>query len=453
MTNPHHPERTAADTGRRARVHHTKASTRLNSGPRLRSWLPPMAAASLVSVVVAVGLVANAAGTEPASVADQSDTSAASPATPASVPPAPTTPATSPASMPPETSAPDAVSEPVPLGRTLGDGVTGPDVRRLQQRLTDLGFVPGGVDGIFGPLTIQAVWAYEKLVAGTPREHVTGQITPEMWNAMHQQGVAVTPRRPQPAGANHTEIYPPEQVIAVFHDGHAVFVAHMSHGTGDEWCEEVTISPGEYGNEDGTEPLHVGRCGISNTPGGIFTYHRAVEGRRESALGGMLNPVYFNYGIAVHGAWNVPNHAASHGCVRIPNDLSAHYQSLVAIGERVYVWDGIKDPEVYGEQLPTFDWEWEEYAATTTTTTTTSTSASVPATSAPETSAPATSAPDTSNPATSAPDTSAPTTSVSSMSTATRDSAEPGDEAPGQSSDDENTSAKGESGDESRTDG
>lgn len=45
MTNPHHPERTAADTGRRARVHHTKASTRLNSGPRLRSWLPPMAAA------------------------------------------------------------------------------------------------------------------------------------------------------------------------------------------------------------------------------------------------------------------------------------------------------------------------------------------------------------------------------------------------------------------------
>jgi len=39
------------------------------------------------------------------------------------------------------------------------------------------------------------------------------------------------------------------------------------------------------------------------------------------------------------------------------------------------------------------------------------------------------------------------------MSTATRDSAEHGDEAPGQSSDDENTSAKRESGDESRTDG
>lgn len=141
----------------------------------------------------------------------------------------------------------------------------------------------------------------------------------------------------------------------------------MSNRMPNQWCEEVTISPGEYGNEDGTEPVNVGRCGISNTPGGVFTYHREVEGRRESALGGMLNPVYSNYGIAVHGASNVPSGAASHGCVRIPNDLSGRYQSLVAIGERVFVWDGIEEPEVYGEQLPTFDWEWEEYAATTTT--------------------------------------------------------------------------------------
>ena len=130
----------------------------------------------------------------------------------------------------------------------------------------------------------------------------------------------------------------------------------------------MTISPGEYGNEDGTEPVDVGRCGISNTPGGVFTYHREVQGHRQSALGGMLNPVYFNYGIAVHGSSNVPSHPASHGCVRIPNALSARYQSLVAVGERVFVWDGIEEPEVYGEQPPTFDWEWEEYAAATTTT-------------------------------------------------------------------------------------
>ena len=35
--------------------------------------------------------------------------------------------------------------------------------------------------------------------------------------------------------------------------------------------------------------------------------HRKVEGTRESRLGGMLNPVYFNNGIAVHGAYQTPD--------------------------------------------------------------------------------------------------------------------------------------------------
>ncbi len=204
-------------------------------------------------------------------------------------------------------------------------------------------------------------------------------------------------------------------MIAVFHDDRAVFVAHMSHGTNEESCEEVTISPGEYGNEDGTEPLKVGRCGISNTPGGVFTYHRLVEGHRESALGGMLNPVYFNYGIAVHGAYNVPNDAASHGCVRIPNDLSALYQSLVAIGELVYVWDGVEEPEVYGDQPPTFDWAWDEYVATTTTSTSTSTTTTLPATTVAAT---ARSTPPTSAPPSSAPSTPASTPATNPTTTA-----------------------------------
>jgi peptidoglycan hydrolase-like protein with peptidoglycan-binding domain len=360
-----------------------------------------LAAASLFGGVVAVGVAAKAADT------DRQPTTIPGPASVATGSTAP------PPSSVPTTTSTATAAEPVPLTRTLGDGVTGPDVRRVQQRLTELGFDPGGVDGVFGPLTIQATWAYEKLVVGTPREQVTGQVTPEMWNGM-QQSTVVTPRRPQPPGVNHTEIYLPEQALAVFHDGRAVFVAHMSHGTGEEWCEEVTISPGEYGNEDGTEPVKVGRCGISNTPGGIFTYHREVEGRRESALGGMLNPVYFNYGIAVHGASNVPNYAASHGCVRIPNDLSARYQSLVAIGERVFVWDGVEEPEVYGEQLPTFDWEWEEYAATTTTPPTTSPTTTPPPTTSSVTTAPP-SATRPSSPSTSAPTTAASTTTALSL--------------------------------------
>ena len=171
----------------------------------------------------------------------------------------------------------------------------------------------------------------------------------------------------------HTEIYLPQQVLAVFDGNKAVFVSHISSGDNSEWCEEVTISPGEIGNEEGTEPLKRGECGKSITPGGVYQYKRRVIGRRESALGGMLNPVYFNYGIAVHGATNVPLSPASHGCIRIPNDLSEGFAGLVEIGDLVYVWDGVKEPEIYGQVVPPFNTRDPDYSTTTTTTTTTST--------------------------------------------------------------------------------
>ena len=119
------------------------------------------------------------------------------------------------APSPPTTAATATSAETIPLARTLGDGVTGQDVRRVQQRLTDLGFDPGGVDGVFGPLTIQAVWAYEKLVEGTPRERVTGQVSPERWNgdaACHCGDAATAaagwcePHRDLPAGTGHRRL-------------------------------------------------------------------------------------------------------------------------------------------------------------------------------------------------------------------------------------------------------
>ncbi len=252
-----------------------------------------------------------------------------------------------------------------PLSRTLSSGMVGEDVILLQERLVELGFQPGGSDGLYASLTTQAVWAFEKLVMGVPRSEVTGRVTPEMWDLMRSP-MRVEPRRSRVASANHVEIYLPEQVVAVFHSGKAVYIAHASSGTGEDWCKEVTISPGEYGNERGTEPLLVGRCGRSTTPGGVFTIHRKVEGHRQSSLGGLLNPVYFNYGIAVHGGFEVPLEPASHGCVRVANAISAQFFAATDFGDKVFVWDGIKEPEQYGEQLPYFDRPDPNYVSSTT---------------------------------------------------------------------------------------
>jgi len=383
---------------------------------QIAKWLPAVAAAGLLGTVVVAGVALGGGDesapqqTELADPAFAVDTTISTLTVPDSIP--------------------DVIGivndaaqvDKTVFDRTLSKGVAGEDVQQVQQRLADLGFVPGPADGIYGDQTVKAVWAYEKLVLGRPSNNPTGQVTPEMWADM-QEPFVVQPRRPN-ATPDHTEVYLPEQVLAIFHDDKPVMITHMSSGSNEEWCEEVTISPGEYGNRDGTEPLVRGECGISNTPGGVFTVYREVEGIRQSALGGMWNPVYFNYGIAIHGALNVPLQGASHGCIRIPLNISETMQDLMDNGDQVFVWDGELEPEANGSPPPTFNWIDKEWASSTTstvadsttTTTTTIEPEAVPvdttvASSTPET----TSAPTTSASADSTPDTTAaPETTVES---------------------------------------
>jgi peptidoglycan hydrolase-like protein with peptidoglycan-binding domain len=324
-----------------------RSSPLTSTGRRSNVWLPAFAAGALLLVVVLVG-VSGGEGGGASGI---------------------TVPATSEPEVAPADTAQtqDSVdlARYLPLSRTLSSGMVGEDVVLLQERLMELGFQPGGSDGLYASLTTQAVWAFEKLVMGVPRAEVTGRVTPEMWDMMRSP-MRIVPRRSRVASTNHVEIYLPEQVVAVFHAGRAVFVAHASSGTGEDWCKEVTISPGEYGNERGTEPRLVGRCGRSTTPGGVFTIHRKVEGHRQSSLGGLLNPVYFNYGIAVHGGFEVPLEPASHGCVRVANAISPQFFALTDFGDKVFVWDGLKEPEQYGEQLPYFDRADPNYVPSTT---------------------------------------------------------------------------------------
>jgi hypothetical protein len=65
---------------------------------------------------------------------------------------------------------------------------------------------------------------------------------------------------------------------------------------------------------------------------------------------------------------NVPVYPASHGCVRIPMHIAQYFPSMVKSGDLVYVFDGVKEPEVYGRQKPPFD--SKDPNATTTTSST-----------------------------------------------------------------------------------
>ena len=244
------------------------------------------------------------------------------------------------------------VVQKVPLRRELFQGVVGDDVKMVQQRLAALKFDPGPQDGVYGQNTIQAVWAFEKLVMGKLRTDATGVVTPEMWDLM-QGPVNIVPRR-QPGTPAHVEIYLPQQVMVVFNGAVPALVTHISSGSNEQWCEEVAIDPGEEGN-DTDEQIKRGYCGEAITPAGVYYFYNRKAGMRESKLGSMYNPVYFNFGIAVHGAINVPLEPESHGCIRIPMTVARYFPALVQYGDKVYVFDGLREPEEYGSPPPPWD--------------------------------------------------------------------------------------------------
>lgn len=322
---------------------------------------PIIAATALIAVIVGVGVV-GASGNDDAT-----------PTTPPSATVAPFVPASTVAPATTAAAPTTTAREIPPLTQPLSQGMQGDEVRQAQDRLKELGFDPGPSDGVYGLMTTQAVWAFEKLVLGTPRTEATGRIDQDTW-ARLMGDVTISPRRSTNGQADHTEVYLTEQVMVVFQKDVPVLISHISTGeldaNGDpaEYCEEATYDTDAQGREL-EEPVTKAVCALAKTPGGVFTYKRQVEGKRVSPLGGMWNPVYFNYGIAVHGAENVPLEPASHGCVRIPMHISEYFQDVISIGDRILVWNGKNEPENVSERdsLPSFD--YADPSVTTTTTT------------------------------------------------------------------------------------
>ncbi|MEO5900461.1 MAG: L,D-transpeptidase family protein [Ilumatobacteraceae bacterium] len=378
----------------------------------LRRWMPAIAAGAVLAAVLVAGLAGR----------DSSDAAPSSTAVAT----------TSIAGATTSTTAAEVVIETDPaipkthLTSTLRVGSAGDDVKVVQQRLTDLGFAPGPVDGQFGGTTQQSVWAFEKLILKTPRAQAIGKVTDEMWQTM-QDKLTISPERPTGAGTTHVEIYVPQQVLIVFTDDTPKMIAHVAtgdqnaDGTPAHWCDTLTYDTDASGNAL-AEPVTKQECADAKTPGGMFKIQRFASGNHISPLGGMFNPVYFNYGIAIHGAHGVPLAPASHGCVRINETLAKTFPTLVKKGDMVYVWgqDG-KQPEQYtkNESLPSFNQPDPNATTTTSSTTTTTTIAPTTTTTAATTTVKATTttapkATTTSKPAatTVAPTTAAPVTAA-----------------------------------------
>jgi hypothetical protein len=207
---------------------------------------------------------------------------------------------------------PAAVTLPPLPENGIGWGSSGPVTLAYEQRLRDLHFDPGPVDGTYSQDTNYAVVAVEKLY-DQPRDGVIGPNVKFVLANSHYK-----PAKPR-AEADRVEIDLDTQVLTVYKRWQPILLTTTSTGSGDHFC----------GGEDG--------CQYAITPAGKYHFYYLHEGWDKGKLGKMWNPYYFNGGIAVHGLASVPSYPASHGCARIPMDIANYFPMLVTKGEAVYV--------------------------------------------------------------------------------------------------------------------
>lgn len=195
------------------------------------------------------------------------------------------------------------------------------EVREAEQRLSDLGYWTGPVDGKLDGSTRHALIAFQK-VEGRQR---TGKLTPVELQAL----MSATRPKPVESGFAHVEIDAARQVLFIVDaNGTVSKILPVSTGTG----KLFTAS---------------GWTRRACTPCGRFTIYRKIDGWRRSPLGLLYYPNYIRGGIAIHGNPSVPVQPASHGCIRIPMFAAKEFSEITPIGTVVIIHDGsspVDDP-------------------------------------------------------------------------------------------------------------
>jgi len=190
--------------------------------------------------------------------------------------------------------------------------VTPEMIRSAQQRLIDLGYWIGDADGRWGEASRFGLIAFQK-IEGRPR---TGRLTPAELAALS----SASRPNPREKGYSHIEVDLTRQVLFVVGENGLVSrILPVSSGNGKLFTVEGYTQP-------------------AITPTGRFRVFRKLEGWRKSDLGLLYYPNYIVGGIAIHGNPEVPVHAASHGCIRIPMFASVEFSEMTPIGTQVIVY-------------------------------------------------------------------------------------------------------------------
>ncbi len=192
--------------------------------------------------------------------------------------------------------------------------LTAADHRAAEQRLSDLGYWTGRVDGRWDTASRHALIAFQKVEGLKP----TGRLT----RAHFETLLSANRPAPREAGKAHVEVDLIRQVLFIVDDtGTVTKILPVSSGNGklfvsQGWAREAHTHPGRY------------------------QVREKLAGWKKSPLGRLYYPVYFMYGTAIHGYPSVPTKPASHGCVRIPMSAAREFYKITPVGMPVIVHRG-----------------------------------------------------------------------------------------------------------------
>ena len=207
------------------------------------------------------------------------------------------------------TEAPTTTTEPPPSNVEIAGpaeqplaavgGHSGPATALVQARLLQLGFWNAGTDGEYGFTTKQAVMAFQKYI-GLPPNGLVDQATADYLSSFVEKAHAAADT------GTLVEVDKAKQLLFLVQNGKTIWTFNTSTGSGIAY---------EAPNQN--DPTKI-ESGDAVTPEGLFhTTRERPEGWWEGDLGKIYRPKYFHGGIAIHGMTSVPNHPASHGCVRV----------------------------------------------------------------------------------------------------------------------------------------
>ncbi len=188
-----------------------------------------------------------------------------------------------------------------------------PQTKEAEQKLADLGYWTGPIDGVVDPATRAALIAFQKWEGRA----LTGRLTIDELEAIRNAAAPV----PRDGNYAHVEVDINRQVLLLVDEKERVRVLPVSTGTEKPF-------------------VYDGQTSIAYTPRGRFVVYEKGVGWEDN-LPGMYYANYISGGIAIHGSNNVPVQPASHGCIRIPVFAAREVSKLLKLGTIVLVYDKV----------------------------------------------------------------------------------------------------------------